>query len=274
MSHLFASTTQARPSSATRCASIASWSVRSRVASTTSSTQSASLAALNARPTMRVSVPSWTRALRRTPAVSTKRKTVPSTSSSASTASRVVPATSETMARAGPGPRKRFMRLDLPTFGRPSSATSMRGASSCASSAAMSLLRRAMALSSAGKHASSTSATPWPWIAEQATGSPSPRGQKSATISGSRSADSHLLTASTVARSSAGHDRRKSAMSSSVRIMPARPSTTTTHAHASRSAMDACSRISSRNAEDSSSSNSRPPVSTTSKTRPHHSARW
>ena len=43
-----------------------------------------------------------------------------------------------------------------------------------------------------------------------------PNGQKSATISGSRSGDSHLFTARTVSRS-AGHFRRNAAMSSSVR---------------------------------------------------------
>ena len=98
-----------------------------------------------------------------------------------------------------------------------------------------------------------------------------PSGQKSATISGSRSGDSHLFTAKTVSICD-GHFLRKDAMSSSVLTMPVLPSTTTTTAHDSLNANDACSRISERNWSDSLSSNSRPPVSTTSKTRPHHSA--
>ena len=55
-----------------------------------------------------------------------------------------------------------------------------------------------------------------PWMAEHGRGSPRPSGQKSATISGSRSGDSHLFTARTVSRSD-GHFRRNAVMSSSVR---------------------------------------------------------
>mmetsp|Transcript_2450 Transcript_2450/g.7207 ORF Transcript_2450/g.7207 Transcript_2450/m.7207 type:complete len:295 (-) Transcript_2450:190-1074(-) len=273
-SHLLARTTHARPSSAMRCASMASWSVMGTVASTTRRTTSASLHVRSARPTICVSVPPPTRALRRTPAVSTNLNTEPSTSSSASTASRVVPDTSDTIARAGPGPRNRFMSELLPTLGRPRKATSTRSRASSASSSAMRRAFSSMAASTAGSSASRTSATPWPWMAEQATGSPRPSDQNSATISGSFSGDSHLLTATTVWSALSGHLRRNAATSSSARRRPPRPSTTTTHAQASRSAMAACSRISSRNSAFSSSSKSKPPVSTTSNLRPHHSPRW
>ena len=55
------------------------------------------------------------------PAVSTKRHVLPPSSTSSSTGSRVVPATSSTTTRSSPA--SLLSRLDLPTFGRPSSAT-------------------------------------------------------------------------------------------------------------------------------------------------------
>ena len=58
---------------------------------------------------------------RRSPAVSTKRQVSPPSSSSSSTGSTVVPATESTTLRSVPV--SRFSRLDLPTFGRPTSAT-------------------------------------------------------------------------------------------------------------------------------------------------------
>ena len=98
-----------------------------------------------------------------------------------------------------------------------------------------------------------------------------PSGQKSATISGSRSGDSHLFTARTVSISE-GHFRRNAAMSSSVRTMPVLPSTTTT-AHDSLRANEACSRISARNWSDSRRQKVDPQCRP-HPTRTHHSARW
>ena len=55
------------------------------------------------------------------PAVSTKRQVLPPSSISSSTGSRVVPATLSTTTRSEPA--SRLSRLDLPTLGRPTSAT-------------------------------------------------------------------------------------------------------------------------------------------------------
>src|ERR1700754_4008810 len=82
----------------------------------------------------------------RRPAVSTNRQTLPSSSTSESTGSTVVPATSCTTERTSPDTR--LNRLDLPTLGLPTSATrrgpappapkSSRGDSGSASSTASS----------------------------------------------------------------------------------------------------------------------------------------
>mmetsp|Transcript_10012 Transcript_10012/g.40616 ORF Transcript_10012/g.40616 Transcript_10012/m.40616 type:complete len:235 (-) Transcript_10012:164-868(-) len=219
--------THARPSSLMRRASTASWSVGSTVASSTRSTTSDRRTARRARPTMASSVPlvlalRSIRARRRTPAVSTNRNTVfvflavsllSSLSSSSaratasSMASRVVPATSDTMDRSSP--TSRFSSELLPTLGRPTSATEIVVAESsytAASSASSSRRRRAVAASSrmrarsasiAGSSASRTSATPLPWTAEHASGSPRPSDQKSAAFCASDPTRSHLLTATT-----------------------------------------------------------------------------
>ena len=72
--------------------------------------------------------------LRRMPAVSMKTYSVPSRVTVSSTASRVVPAIGETMARSCPV--SAFSRVDLPTFGRPMMATLMSSGFGGASSAA------------------------------------------------------------------------------------------------------------------------------------------
>ena len=66
------------------------------------------------------------------PAVSTSSSVRPSTSIGVSIASRVVPATAETITRSRP--RKALTRLDLPTFGRPITASRTMSSSSSASS--------------------------------------------------------------------------------------------------------------------------------------------
>ena len=65
------------------------------------------------------------------PAVSTNRQVVPPSSISSSTGSRVVPATESTTARCSPA--SLFSRDDLPTLGRPMSATRRGPASACRS---------------------------------------------------------------------------------------------------------------------------------------------
>ena len=65
--------------------------------------------------------------LRRIPAVSTNTYSVPLRMTDSSTASRVVPATGETMERSEPA--KAFSSVDLPTFGRPMMATLIFGSS-------------------------------------------------------------------------------------------------------------------------------------------------
>ncbi len=87
----------------------------------TSRAMSARSRASRARRTEKYSVPRSVRDLRRMPAVSTKH-TVPSgVSTTVSTASRVVPGASWVTDRSSP--TSRLNRVDLPTLGRPTSAT-------------------------------------------------------------------------------------------------------------------------------------------------------
>ena len=93
--------------------------VRPSVASTTSTATPARSIARSARRKLKYSTPR-TFAGRRSPAVSTNRTGPSAHSTTASTASRVVPASSNTTERSSP--TSRLNRLDLPTFGRPTSA--------------------------------------------------------------------------------------------------------------------------------------------------------
>jgi hypothetical protein len=74
--------------------------------------------------------------LRRIPAVSTKVKAVSPRWMVSSTASRVVPAMGETMARSSPS--SALSSVDFPTFGRPMMATLMVASLACASAVASS----------------------------------------------------------------------------------------------------------------------------------------
>ena len=140
-SHLFSTITQALPAAAIASASLKSCAVATNrpsrehaAASTTSATTSARRIACSALPTANPSAPSVglddTAARRLIPAVSTRRNSLEPTPSAAepggprttaSTASRVVPATGLTIARVPPAIA--FSRLDLPALGLPTMAT-------------------------------------------------------------------------------------------------------------------------------------------------------
>mmetsp|Transcript_31132 Transcript_31132/g.63234 ORF Transcript_31132/g.63234 Transcript_31132/m.63234 type:complete len:219 (-) Transcript_31132:637-1293(-) len=146
--------THARPSSAIFCARTRSCSVTPAVASITSKATSARRMARRARFTMKNSGPNSTLPLRRIPAVSTKRYVVGALSLpggagrsiTASIESRVVPATSLTMAR---WPPKMLLRRELlPTLGLPTIAILISSCSSSSSNAAMAFSYRSITSSS------------------------------------------------------------------------------------------------------------------------------
>ena len=121
--------------------------------------------------------------LRRIPAVSTNIHSSSSITTNSSTGSTVVPATLSTTARFSPV--NAFSRLDLPTFGLPSSATRCgpRG--------------RAWPEPSSGKAASTTSnksPLPRPCSAETVYGSPSPSDQSRVASSSARSSSTLFAT--------------------------------------------------------------------------------
>ena len=151
------------PASWARPATFVSCSVTPSVASMRiKHTSDRSMAMVDRRMLYR-STFSSTRDLRRMPAVSMKMKEPCFVSSRESMASRVVPATSETITRSSP--KRRFTREDFPALGFPMTATRMASSSSSAAS-------------SGGKqatHASRRSPVPCPWTAETAMGSPKPR---------------------------------------------------------------------------------------------------
>ena len=161
-SHLFTTMILALPASCAMPAIFVSCSVTpSRASSMMMHTSARSMASC-ARMTENFSILSSTLDLRRMPAVSMNTYLPYLFSKGVSTASRVVPATFETMTRFSP--RMRFMSDDLPTLGLPMTATFILSSSSSPSSRG-------------GKwatHSSSRSPVPWPWTAERAMGSPRP----------------------------------------------------------------------------------------------------
>ena len=187
------------------------------------------------------------------PAVSTSRTVRPSTSIGVSIASRVVPARSETITRSRP--RKALTSEDLPTFGRPMTASRTSPSSSSGSSPS----------GSSSTRRSSRSPVPSPCTADTAIGSPSPRPWKSWTSPKSRG-ESILFATSTTGSPPL---RRRSATSASPARKPARPSTTSTATSASASASRTWSWI--ETASGSVSSRSTPPVSIRAKLRPFQS---
>ena len=182
------------------------------------------------------------------PAVSTSRNFRPSTSRSVSIASRVVPASSETITRSRP--RNALTSEDLPTFGRPITASRTRSSSASSTSSSG---------GSSSTSRSSRSPVPSPWAAETGIGSPSPSPWKS--CASARSPTESTLLAATMTGTSPR--RRMSATSWSPGRSPARASTTSTATCASASAARAWSWI--EPASGSSSSRSTPPVSISAK---------
>ena len=191
----------------------------------------------------------------RRPAVSTNRHTSPSSSTNESTGSTVVPATSSTTARRSPV--NRFNRLDLPTFGLPTSAP-RRGPPatancSCGTSG------------NTPRISSSRSPEPRPCNPLTGCGSPRPNDHNAATSAYWRSS-STLFAATSTGR----FDRRSTfATASSVAVAPTFASTTSNTASAVCIAISACA------ATDACipfASGSQPPVSTTVNRRPFHNA--
>jgi hypothetical protein len=187
------------------------------------------------------------------PAVSTSSIRCPSTSIGVSMASRVVPASGETITRSRP--RKAFTSDDLPTFGRPMTARRTTSSSSSGSSSP----------GPSSTSRSSRSPVPSPWAADTGSGSPRPRPWKSWTST--RSVGESILLAATTTGSSP--PRRIWAISSSPGRTPARASTTSSATSASAIASRAWSWI--ETASGSSSCRSTPPVSISVSRRPFHS---
>ena len=162
-SHLFTTMMLALPASWAIPATLVSCSVTPSVASIMIRHTSARSMAIVARRTLYFSISSSILDFFRIPAVSIKTKLPLSLVKRESIASRVVPATLDTMTRSSP--KILFTREDLPALGLPMTATLMASSSSSSSS-------------SGGKYctqASSRSPVPWPWTAETAMGSPRPR---------------------------------------------------------------------------------------------------
>ena len=162
-SHLFTTMIMPLPLSCAIPAIFASCSVTPSVASMTMRTTSALSTAVTVRIMLYRSSSSLILFFLRSPAVSMKIYSFPLCTISVSIASRVVPATSETMTRFSP--RRRLTIEDLPTFGFPTMA--IRGLSSSSSCALPS-----------GKYPdtiSSISPSPSLDAADTGTGSPMPR---------------------------------------------------------------------------------------------------
>ena len=123
---------------------------------------------------------------RRRPAVSTNRQMSPSSSTSESTGSIVVPATASTTER--DSPVSLFSSDDLPTFGLPTSAT-RRGPAAAPN-------KSAGASGSASRTASSRSPDPRPCSADTGYGSPSPSDHSCAASASARSSSTLLAARS------------------------------------------------------------------------------
>mmetsp|Transcript_41668 Transcript_41668/g.107852 ORF Transcript_41668/g.107852 Transcript_41668/m.107852 type:complete len:210 (-) Transcript_41668:1934-2563(-) len=170
--------------------------VMTSLASSTMRATSHRFTALTARFTLSHSVPAFIRPLRRMPAVSTKRYTLPvSDSRYASMQSVVVPGMSLTIARSSP--MSALSSDDLPALGFPTMATltassfGLGGASSPRIRSGYSPSQPLLIT------VSMTSHTPRPCRQQIGIGSPSSRPQNSAALRSIDSRRSHLATART-----------------------------------------------------------------------------
>ena len=142
-SHLLTANTTARPLSKIKPAMWASCSVTPCVASNSNKTTLADSMACKVLTTENFSMASNTLPLRRKPAVSMSSNFCPSRSKGTVMASRVVPGMSKATKRSSPS--QVLMRVDLPTLGRPATAslTTLRSGSASASSSGKSSGSRA-----------------------------------------------------------------------------------------------------------------------------------
>jgi len=160
------------------------------------------------------------------------KRAPPGPTTSVSTASRVVPATGDTIDRSAPA--SALSRLLLPTLGRPMMATATGASPAAAASSGR-------AGGSAATRRSSRSPEPEPLMADTATGS-RPSAQKSAACTSASATFSHLLTASSTGVPGCVR-RSQAAISSSAAVTPACPSTTMTSTSASAAPAAACRSI-------------------------------
>ena len=227
--------------------------VASSVASSSSSTASLRRMACSVRVILKKSTTVSIWRLRRRPAVSIRisgTSTAPSRMvTGTSMASRVVPAISLTITRSAP--KIWLTREDLPTFGRPTTASFMIGSGPSVR----------VATGSSAVTASMRSRMPRLWVQEVGTMVLKPRRLKSASAALARVSLSALLAAITTGRCEV---RRKAATSSSWAVMPVWQSTTQIRAVASSTMVATCSRIrpSNRPTFFSRRLTPRPPVST------------
>ena len=253
---MFSASTSARPDSITFAMIRTSCSLNSSLASiSTIATSDRSIADWVLRLAYH-SGPDAPLTRRLIPAVSTKRQSVPEMSTISSTGSTVVPATESTTDRSSPA--RRFNRLDLPTFGRPSNAT-RRGP--CCDSLPEPTSGNRFTISS------SRSPLPRPCRAETVNGSPTPNDHSAAASSSSAALSTLLATRST------GTFARRSISTASVSasVAPTVVSTTSTTMSASIAARRACSLTCEARPL---LRKSQPPVSMIENLRPDHSASY
>ena len=200
-------------------------------------------------------------ALRRMPAVSTKRTGPWSVSTTVSTESRVVPGRSCTTTRSSPV--RRLNSVDLPTLGRPTMATPrMRGSSSVASSGAASSLDSSGSMPTSR---SSRSPVPRPCRALIEAGSPRPNDSSSQLAASCTRSSTLLATTITVSE----RPRSRAATLASSSVTPTVASTTNRTASAAAMAASLCrDTLSSRESPPTS----QPPVSTSVNGRPCQAA--
>ena len=244
-----------------------SWLSKGTCTSRSTTTTSANFTALRPSETESFSSFSWTLAFLRIPAVSKMRNGVPIQSSVTAIASRVIPASGPVSRRSSP--RMALTSVDLPAFGRPTTAIWIgRPAGSAAPSPSSSTLSSTgwppstSTISDApgnpaaiGSSACRRSSMPSPCSAESATGSPSPSSQ--ASISPASAARPSALLATRITR--AARLRSSSVSVRSTGVTPARASIMNRQTSAASIARSVSARI--RPGRLASVASSRPAVS-------------